>query len=137
MEALAAGLPALRRDAAALTSGPANASAALLAGNDDAVAGAALQEQVQRLAAGADATLASMEVLPAETEGAYRRIALRLAISAGRFSALVRLLDALSTASPRMLVDDLQVHGLQVQDRNAGTRVDASFDVLAFRSASR
>jgi general secretion pathway protein M len=136
MDALAGALPALRRQAEAMGKAGGSAQTELLAAADDAVAGAALQEQVQRMAADADATLASMEVLPPEKAGEYRRIGLRLAISGGRFSALVRLLQDLATATPRMLVDELEVHALQTQDRSLGTRVDASFDVLAFRSAA-
>lgn len=136
MDALAATLPALRRQAEAIGRASTGASTGLLTAADDAVAGAALQEQVQRMAAEVDATLASMEVLPPEKAGDYRRIGLRLAISAGRWSALVRLLQEMAEASPRMLIDDLQVHELQTQDRSLGTRVDASFDVLAFRSAA-
>ena len=109
MEALAASLPALRRRAATLAAGPAPQT--LLEGASDAVAGAALQEQVQAMAQEAGSPLTSVETLPAEPAGAYRRIGLRVSLSAP-FPSLVHLLAAIADANPRMLVDDLQVLSL-------------------------
>ncbi len=139
MQALADAVPALRRQAAAAQAanrGPGNARVALLEGSDDAVAGAALQERVQRLADGAGVTLASVETLPVESVGAYRRIGLHLTVVAAGWPALVRLLQLVEDATPHMLIDDLQVHGRPSRDRSAGTAVDANFDVLGYRLAA-
>ena len=130
--ALAETLPTLRaRAEATAAAGP--APAALLQGGSDAVAGAALQARVQELAAHAGAALSSAEGLPTEQLGSFRRIALRVTLTAP-WPALVELLRALEAAAPRMLVDDLQVQpapSLQVTGRPLGV----TLTVLAFRAA--
>jgi len=131
MEALAASLPALRQRAASLAAGP--APQALLEGASDAVAGAALQEQVQAMAVEAGSPLTSAEALPAEPAGAYRRISLRVALSAP-YPVLVHLLAAIADATPRMLVDDLQVQAPPLGLRSAVLPRDATLTVLAFRA---
>ena len=131
MEALAASLPALRQRAATLASGP--APQALLEGSSDAVAGAALQEQVQAMAVEAGSPLTSAEALPAEPAGAYRRIGLRVALSAP-YPVLVHLLAAIADATPRMLVDDLQVQAPPLGLRSVVLPMDATLTVLAFRA---
>ncbi len=131
MEALAASLPALRQRAASLAAGP--APQALLEGASDAVAGAALQEQVQAMAVEAGSPLTSAEALPAEPAGAYRRISLRVALSAP-YPVLVHLLGAIADATPRMLVDDLQVQAPPLGLRSAVLPMDATLTVLAFRA---
>ncbi len=65
MTALVATLPELQRQ----SSGEHAPAAALLEGASDAVAGAALQSTVQRMATTAGAELNSMEMLPAEQRG--------------------------------------------------------------------
>ncbi len=131
MQAIAENLPALRRQAEAAP----HENTSLLTGQDDAVAGAALQERIQRLAEAVHVGLASIEMLPPTTTGGYRRIALRLSISAGRWDPVMHLLQAIETGPPRMLVDDLQIRGLPIQNRTLGAPVDATFSVTAYRLA--
>ena len=131
METLAASLPALRRRAATLAAGPAPQT--LLEGGSDAVAGAALQEQVQAMAVEAGSPLTSAETLPAEPAGAYRRISLRVSLSAP-YPSLVHLLAAIADANPRMLVDDLQIQAPPLGLRSAVLPMDATLTVLAFRA---
>jgi hypothetical protein len=122
-------LPALRAEAArADAAGP--APSALLEGDTDAIAGAALQLLVRQMAAGSGVSLNSVEVLPAEAIDGYRRIGLRVALAA-RWTELAQLLASIEQAAPRMLVDDLRIHGAPL--RNAALPMDASFTVLAFR----
>lgn len=131
MERLAAQLPALRQQASA----PAAASAsALLEGESDAVAGAALQEAVQAMAAAAGAVLTSVETLPAERAGQYRRVSVRVSLNAS-WPVLVQLLESLAQSSPRMLVDDLQVQSSPLILQMATRPLDASFTVIGFRAA--
>ncbi len=104
MEATAAALPALEREAAA-TGRPARATA-LLPGGSDALASAALQERLGALARDNGVALASSEALPARPAGRVRRIALRLVLTAP-YPALVALLRGMAEATPTMLVDDL------------------------------
>lgn len=132
MAQVAAGLPELQRQAAAAAAtGP--VAATLLDGSTDAVAGARLQQLIQDMAGGSGATLSSTETLPAETVAAYRRIAVRVALSAP-WSVLVKLLRAVEQASPQMLVDDLQIRGARQFGITGELPLDASFTVLGFRA---
>ena len=108
MEQIAAELPELKRlDAAAPTGA---APVRVLEGATDALAGATLQQAVQDVAGKTGASLSSTEALPVEQLGRYRRIAVRVALSAP-WPVFVRFLDSIIGGSPRMLVNDLQVQG--------------------------
>lgn len=131
MTALAARLPELQRQ----SSGERAPVAALLEGQSDAIAGAALQSQVQRMAAGAGAELNSMEMLPAEQRSAYRRIGLRVT-TAAPWTILIELLRAIEQGSPRMLVDDLQLRAPPIEMRASSPPIRAAFTVFAFRFAA-
>ncbi len=132
MAQVAAGLPELQRQAAAAAAaGP--VAATLLDGSTDAVAGANLQQLVQDMAGRAGATLSSTETLPAEAVADYRRIGVRVALSAP-WAVLVQLLRAIEQASPQMLVDDLQIHGVRQFGVTGEPPLDASFTVLGFRA---
>lgn len=137
MEARAASLPALRRAATALGhAGPARS--ALLAGRTDAVAAADLQGRVQDMATGAGTALSSTEALPARQIGAYRRIALRISFNA-TLPVLVHLLQSLDGSSPRMLVDDLQLHTspiVMAQNHDAAPPLDVTMTVIGFRAGT-
>ena len=129
MAAQAAQLPALRRLAA--SNGARSGPVALIAGNSDAIAAAALQERVQQMATGLGATLSSTESLPPTPAGNYRRVGVRIAVTAP-FDVMVRLLAAIEQASPSMLIDDLQLHGSRIQ-LQANAPIEGSLTVLAFR----
>ena len=132
MTALAASVPALRHAAAAVhTAGP--APQALIAGASDAIASATLQERLQAMAGATDASLASVEALPGEQAGALRRIGLRVTLST-TWPVLIRLLGAIEAAAPRMLIDDLQVEGSVIPVRTGEQRMEARFNVYAFRA---
>ncbi len=136
MAGLAAQLPALRRAAAAgsVRSGP----VALIAGSSDAIAGAALQERVQRMATGLGATLSSSESLPpapASAQAGYRRVGVRITVTAP-YDVMVRLLAAIEQASPSMLIDDLQLHGSRIQLLE-NAPIEGSLTVLAFRGGAK
>jgi general secretion pathway protein M len=127
--ALIAALPALKKAAAAASQTP---SRAVLTGSTDAIAGAALQEQVQAMASAASAQLTSIETLPAEQEGAYRRIGVRVELNA-QLPVVVALLKSIEEAEPSMLVDDVHLTGTPVMAQNAQLPLDSSFTVYAFR----
>ncbi len=134
MEALAAALPTLR--AAAAKRGAVDAaSVPVLAGATDAVAGAALQQKLGDMAGRAGVTLATAELLPAEPAGAYRRVRLRVTVQAP-WSNLVAMLDAIASAQPGMVVDDVQIHGAGGFAASADAALSASWTVMAFRSGS-
>jgi general secretion pathway protein M len=131
MQDLADSLPALRREAAlAAKAGPPPNTT--LAGASDAIATASLQGLLENMAGAAGAHVTSAEALPAEQQGAYRRVSLRLSVDA-TWPTLVALLQAIERATPRMFVDDLQVHAQPVSERQRELPLDIAFTVLAFR----
>ncbi len=135
MAQVAAGLPGLQ--AAASQAAPAGAAGAtLMDGASGAAAGAALQQTVQDMAARAGATLGSIEALPAEPAGRYRRIAVRVSVAAP-WPALVRLLQSLGDAQPDMLVDDLQLRALVGLGVGADPPMDATLTVISFQGVER
>ena len=128
-------LPELRRQAQAETGGV-PAAAALLEGSTDALAGAALQVRVRELATRLGVSLASVETLPAEGAGAFRRIGVRIAATEA-WPILVGLLQAIEEASPRMLVDELQLQAaLSITGATATRPLSATLTVFAFRTGT-
>ncbi len=134
MQALVASLPALQASAAALPAG--QGQAGLLGGASDALAGATLQGMVQELAArSGGVSLESLEALPAEEMGGYRRIGLRVAGKAP-WPNLLRLLQLVDATSPGLLVDALSLRGPPPQRGLVGVPVEVSFAVYGFREAT-
>ena len=133
MRDLAATLPQLRSRAEGVAAGP--GQTALLAGNNDAVAGAALLQSVQTLAAGLGANVASIENLPAEPAGAYRRIGLRVAFGAP-WPALLHVLQTLASNAPRTLVDDLRLRVPPNREGAEAAGVDVTLAVYAYRAVA-
>lgn len=132
MQEAAATLPALEHDRAA---GVRPVTTALLPGATDAMAAAAMQSNVQAMAVAAGVSLASMETLPVQPGGAYRRIGLRVATIAP-WSVLIEFLRAAGRGQSRMLIDDLVLRPQPAQDRSAPVPISASLTLLAFRPAS-
>ena len=128
-QALIASLPALKTAASDASAKP---TQAVLSGNTDAIAGAALQEQVQGMASEASATLTSIETLPAEQVGAYRRIGVRVEMNA-QLGVIVALMRAVEAAEPTMLIDDLHLTAAPSAPNLPPLPMDASFTVVAFR----
>lgn len=135
MVGLAAELPELDRAAAkAAAEGP--PAGAMLDQPSDAVASAALQQRVQDLAAKAGATLSSTEGLPAEAAGAYRRVRLRVALTA-HWPVLVKMLQAIALqATPQMLVDDVQLRSAPILLDRSDPPLDASLTIVALRAGT-
>ncbi len=134
MGELAASLPELRQAAQARPGSQAG-QVTTLQGATDAVAGAALQERVQALASGAGISLASLETLPAEQRGPYRRIGLRIS-AVSEWPGLVALLQAIEQATPAMVLDDVELRGPAIANRPPNTPLRATFTLYAFRAAS-
>ncbi len=133
MQALAARLPALRREAEAGAGRP--GPVLLIDGSSDAIAGAALQGQVQQMAGTLGASLSSSEILAGAAAGApgsgYRRVAVRISVTAP-FEVMVRLVAAIERATPVMLIDDFELHGSRIQ-LVQNPPLEASLTVLSFR----
>ena len=132
MGQLAADLPTLRTRA---TVTQAAAPVAVLDGASDAVAGAALQQRLQQIGTGLGAALSSTEVLAGEPVGAYRRIGVRLAVSA-RWPVIVRLLEAIAANTPRLLVNDLQVQAMRSVVSDPDPSMNVTMVVFGFRAGT-
>jgi general secretion pathway protein M len=122
-------LPALRIAAAQAAKTPARA---VLNGATDSIAGAELQEQVQAMATAANTQLTSIETLPAEQVGKYRRIGVRVELNA-LLPVIVELLRSIEEAQPSMMVDDMHLTATPVGPVAVALPLDASFTVYAFR----
>lgn len=133
MAGLAGSLPRLRAAVTALRSQAAPV-VAVVEGGTDAIAAATLQGSLEAMASHAGARLTSAEALPAEPAGAYRRLALRVTVDA-TWSVLIGLLQAVEQATPRMFIDDLQLHAMPAARATRELPLDISFTLLAFRAA--
>ncbi len=133
MAETASSLPDAQRQAAGRLA-EAESADELLPGGSDAIAGAALQEQLQAMAAKSGVQLVSAEMLPAGDASRFRRIALRLAAT-GRMPEIVQLLQLIETAKPRLLAADLGLQSQITVDRPGAPDLRASFTVFGFRAA--
>src|SRR5438105_1884570 len=85
------------------------------------------------LAAGTSVEIGSREARAPENRGAYRRIGLRLAVS-GQYESAVKLLSAIETAAPPLIIANLQLHGaLRPRAEPSTASIDAAFEVFGFR----
>jgi general secretion pathway protein M len=137
LQAASAALPAYRAQVAELHAA-ARTRKVTLDGASDAIASANLESRIEAFAVAIGATIGSTESLPAETHDGYRRIGLRLALN-GPYETLVKLLAKLEEATPPLVVDNLQIHGVLrrpglPQVAGANIALDAGLDVYGFRS---
>lgn len=136
LHAVAAELPALRKRAAEMSTA-ADRSGSLLQGGTDAIAAAALQGRVEELAGTAGLTIGSIESLPAQVQTPYRRLGLRMVLS-GPYEAVTKLLAMLETATPPLIVDNLQLYSFQKRPGapvTAASSLDATMEIYGFRAA--
>jgi general secretion pathway protein M len=132
LKAAADELPGLRARAAELRA-DAGTQKVILEGSSDAIASANLQSRIAELAAAIGVTVGSTESLPAEVRG-YRRIGLRYTLN-GPYENLAKFLAKLETATPPLVIDNLQIHGLLRQPGTpTASGLDAGLDVYGFRN---
>jgi general secretion pathway protein M len=132
MEALVATLPALRETAAG-TGDNKQQPGALLAGATDPLAAAALQQKLDELAAAAGVRIGSEEILPAQTAGDLRAVAVRVTLTAP-WRELVALLEGMAKADVPMMADEMQLRGPPVNAKLPELPVDARFTVTSYRA---
>lgn len=132
MAQIAADLPRLRAQAATTQTA---VPVTVLDGTTDAVAGAALQQRLQQIASGLGATLTSTELLSGDPAGAYRRIGIRIAVSSN-WPVIVRLLDAIASDTPRLLVNDLQIQSMRASLTDADPTLNVTMVVFGFRAGT-
>jgi len=125
-------LPDLRAQLVELKS-TANARKITIDGASDAIASANLQSRIGELAASTGVTIGSTEALTVENRGGYRRIGLRLALSA-EYESIMRLLGAIQTVAPPLVISNLQLHGVLRANGEPSTRLEVAFEVYGFRS---
>lgn len=130
MERLVSQRQALMEQAASLgDAGPSKGN--LLDGSSIPVATAALQGLVQDIAGASGATLASVESLPGETGNGYRRVGVKLSLSAS-WPVLIHFLQALQESDTPMAIDDLQIHSGSETPKSPDQQVfEAGFAVSA------
>ena len=103
----------------------------LLDGSSIPVATAALQGLVRDIANTSGATLSSVESLPGETGTGYRRIGVKLALSA-QWPVLIHFLQSLQESDTPMAIDDLQIHSGSETPKTPDQQVfEAGFAVYA------
>jgi general secretion pathway protein M len=131
MSAIAAELPRLR-----LQAGPAapTTAAPTIAAGSDALAAAQLQDAVQDLAADAGVGIASVDTLPAEPLGAYRRLALKISLDA-TLPTLVDIMARVQQAEPAMLIGALQIRALSGSQPDEAGALSVDLTVYGYRRA--
>lgn len=131
---IAAELPDLRLTAARQHDGNAIGGAALVPGASDALAAAALQESLQRLAGNAGVSLAAVETMPATAAGHWRKVSLRISLNAP-WPVLIDFLQAVENAPVRVLIDDIHLHSGAVDTTSLILPIRASMMVSGFRAS--
>jgi general secretion pathway protein M len=135
---IAAEVPVRRAQLATLRQRQA-ASEGFLQGNNEALVAAQIQNRVKALTEAARGELKSTQVLPAQEEGKYRRITIRVQLTLD-LPAAQRLLYGIETASPLLFLDNLDMRA-HVADRRrdrglaAGSddaMLDLRFDVFGY-----
>jgi general secretion pathway protein M len=132
MQRLAASLPAIQEASAHRDDGAEEASA-MLPGSTDALAAAALQETVQKMATAAGANLTAVETLPAATAAErWHKVSLRISLNAP-WPVLVELMHAVERAPSRIFVGDVRFHSPVVVNHPASLPIQASMVLYGFR----
>ena len=112
---VAAARPALQERLGALTSRQSEIGA-YLGGGTDALAGAELQELVNATVAKGDGGLRSMQILPVKADGGFRRIGVRVQMTAN-IAHVLRVLHGLEAGSTLLFVDNLEVSNRRARRR--------------------
>jgi len=132
-------LPARQKELATLGQEQAKANG-FLEGASDTLIAAQIQNRVKTLANAAKTELKSSQVLPAESDGKLKRIAIRNQISATT-AGLLAIFHDLEAQSPSLFLDNvtLQVRPVTLRDRNNpgnGDTIDVQFDVYGYSHVS-
>ncbi len=106
-----------------------------LEGTTDTLAAAQLQERVGARIAASGGTLRSIQILPAKSDGDFRRVSLRVQFT-GTIQALADLLYALETERTHLFVDNLDVRNRRARRRARTQEADPNltirFDLLGY-----
>jgi hypothetical protein len=100
----------------------------------DALIAAGLQQRLMHLAAEAGTEIASAETLPPEQTAGLKRIRLRVAMRAP-LPQLLKLLRAIETDTPPLLIDDLDLRADAAPDPDSPA-LEARFSVITLRAGT-
>ena len=107
----------------------------MLPGATDALAAAALQESVQKMASAAGASLTAVETLPAATAAEHwHKVSLRISLNAP-WPVLIGLMHAVERAPARIFIGDVHFHSPAVVTHPATLPIQASMVLFGFRPA--
>lgn len=135
MQALAASLPAVQAASETRRGDGAEEASAMLPGATDALAAAALQELVQKMASAAGANLSAVETLPAATAAEHwHKVSLRISLNAP-WPVLIGLMHAVERAPARIFIGDVHFHSPAVVTHPATLPIQASMVLYGFRPA--
>ncbi len=112
---VAAARPALQERLDALKSRQSEIGA-YLSGGTDALAGAELQELVNATVANGGGGLRSVQILPVKADGGFRRIGVRVQMTA-TIAQMLRVLHGLEAGSTLLFVDNLEVSNRRARRR--------------------
>jgi hypothetical protein len=112
-----------------------NSAATFLRAGSDALAGAALQEQLQTKAVRSGALLKSIEMIPTWQTTTLHRIGLSVAISA-TLSQIVDIFARLEEGKVDIIIDDVRLTGTLPAKPDHEFPLDVAFTLYAFRGVS-
>ncbi len=93
-----------------------SASGVYLSGSTDALAGAELQELVNKTVEAGGGRQRSVQILPVKTDGEFRRVGVRVQMTA-TVAQLARVLYALEAGPPYLFVDNLDIRNRRARRR--------------------
>jgi len=102
-------------------------------GSTAPLAAAQLQQTLGDLAEQFDVRLERVEALAPQMNGPWETISIRVATTT-TWNSLVRLLEAISTNSMTIMIDDLQLHAVAVASKGVDRPISVIFDATALRS---
>jgi general secretion pathway protein M len=98
-----------------------------LRGGTDALAAAGLQDQVNALVQGKGGTLRSIQPMPGTDEQGFRRITLRVQMTATN-EALFEILYSLESGTPILFVENLDIQSRYIRQQNSVAGQQAEVD---------
>jgi general secretion pathway protein M len=98
-------------------------SGVYLAGDTDALAAAGLQEDVGARIKKNGGKVRSMQILPVKTDGDFRRVSVRVQLTA-TLGSFARILYALESGKPYVFIDNLDVKNRRARKAKKGTEED-------------
>jgi len=139
---VAADLPQRQKELAGLRQRHAT-SEGFLQGSNDALVAAQIQSRIKALVEAAHGELKSTQVLPAQDEGKYRRLAIRAQMTLD-IAAAQRVLYGVETASPFLFLDnvDMRAHMIDRRRERGGNppsdnQLDVRIDVFGYMRAAK